>query len=189
MLAPAACYPVYPMAARRGPVPRDGLIFDVASDCFRREPSRDLDRLQSFRMREYVFIGAPEAATAFRDDWMARAGDFADALGLTSRIDPASDPFFGRGGAMVGRFQVEQALKFELLVPVRSAEKPTACMSFNYHRDHFGQTWGLDERGRRDRPHRLRRLRHGPAGGGAVRRHGVDPPAGPLRSAPRWLNL
>jgi seryl-tRNA synthetase len=35
-------------------------------------------------------------------------------------------------------------LKFELLIPVRSAEAPTACMSFNYHRDHFGTTWGID---------------------------------------------
>ena len=39
--------------------------------------------------------------------------------------------------------QVEQALKFELLVPVHSDEEPTACMSFNYHRDHFGTTWNL----------------------------------------------
>ena len=44
---------------------------------------------------------------------------------------------------MVGRFQIEQQLKFELVVPVRSADRPTACMSFNCHRDHFGQTWGL----------------------------------------------
>jgi seryl-tRNA synthetase len=131
------------LAARRGAIPNDGLIFDVASDCFRREPSRELDRLQSFRMREFVFIGAPEAAQAFRDNWKTRAGEFVDALGLTSRIEPASDPFFGRGGAMVGRFQVEQALKFELMIPVRSAESPTACMSFNCHREHFGQTWGL----------------------------------------------
>jgi seryl-tRNA synthetase len=34
-------------------------------------------------------------------------------------------------------------LKFELLVPIRSAEQPTACMSFNYHRDHFGTAWNL----------------------------------------------
>jgi seryl-tRNA synthetase len=39
--------------------------------------------------------------------------------------------------------QVEQALKFELLIPVNSEEAPTACMSFNYHQDHFGTTWGL----------------------------------------------
>jgi hypothetical protein len=53
VLTPAACYPVYPIVASRGEVPAEGLLFDVASDCFRREPSRDLDRLQSFRMREY----------------------------------------------------------------------------------------------------------------------------------------
>jgi seryl-tRNA synthetase len=34
-------------------------------------------------------------------------------------------------------------LKFELLIPVISAEKPTACMSFNYHQDHFGAIWDL----------------------------------------------
>src|ERR1700734_1904491 len=52
VLSPAACYPVYPLAASRGDVPAEGLNFDVAGDCFRREPSKDLDRLQSFRMRE-----------------------------------------------------------------------------------------------------------------------------------------
>jgi hypothetical protein len=31
-----------------------------------------------------------------------------------------------------------------MLVPIRSAESPTACMRFNYHRDHFGLTWGLE---------------------------------------------
>ena len=40
---------------------RRGLLFDVACDCFRREPSKMLDRLQSFRMREYVRIGTPDA--------------------------------------------------------------------------------------------------------------------------------
>ena len=27
-----------------------------------------------------------------------------------------------------------------MLVPVRASQAPTACMSFNYHRDHFGET-------------------------------------------------
>jgi seryl-tRNA synthetase len=143
VLAPAACYPVYPMAAARGPIPTEGLLFDVAADCFRREPSRAIDRLQSFRMREFVFIGAPDQASAFRAGWMERAAGLADRLGLSYRIEAASDPFFGREGAMVGRFQVEQQLKFELLIPVRSADCPTACMSFNCHRDHFGQTWAM----------------------------------------------
>ena len=59
------------------------------------------------------------------------------------RVDQADDAFFGRGGKLMAVGQMEQALKFELLVPVRSAEQPTACMSFNYHRDRFGRQRGI----------------------------------------------
>ena len=124
-------------------VRRGGLIFDVAADCFRHEPSRNLDRMQSFRMREYVFIGAPADVTAFRARWLERAQGIADQLGLTYRLAGASDPFFGRVGKIMAVSQIEQALKLEMLIPVRSAEDPTACMSFNCHRDHFGAAWGL----------------------------------------------
>ena len=137
--------PVYPIAASRGPLPAGGLRFDVAADCFRREPSRHLDRLQSFRMREYVCIGSPDDVSAFRERWMERAQGIARDLGLTFRVDYASDPFFGRVGQMKAVSQKQQSLKFELLVPLRSEEQPTACMSFNYHRDHFGTTWGIED--------------------------------------------
>ena len=143
VLSPAACYPVYPIASARGAVAAGGLIFDVASDCFRREPSRDIDRFQSFRMREYVCIGTPEEIQTFRGAWVDRAKGIADQLGLSYRVDLASDPFFGRGGQIVAISQIQQELKFELLVPVRSEAEPTACMSFNYHREHFGHTWDL----------------------------------------------
>jgi seryl-tRNA synthetase len=143
VLTPASCYPIYPIAAARGGVPGAGLLFDVACDCFRREPSKNLDRMQSFRMREYVRIGTPAQIQAFRAEWIDRAKGIADALGLPYTVDVASDPFFGRGGQLMAASQVEQALKFELLIPVISEEKPTACMSFNYHQDHFGETWGL----------------------------------------------
>src|SRR5208282_3059173 len=86
VLSPAACYPVYPLVASRGHVPAGGLTFDVACDCFRREPSQNLDRLQSFRMREYVRIGTPEVVDEFRRAWMARAPGFAKQLGLPWRI-------------------------------------------------------------------------------------------------------
>jgi seryl-tRNA synthetase len=143
VLSPAACYPVYPLVASRGQVPAGGLLFDVACDCFRREPSQLLDRLQSFRMREYVCIGTAEEIGAFRRRWLDRAESFAAQLGLPCRVEQASDPFFGRGGKLMAASQIEQALKFELLVPVHSAEAPTACMSFNYHRDHFGTAWNI----------------------------------------------
>ena len=37
---------------------------------------------QSFRMREFVAIGAPSRSRAFREQWIARATGIADALGL-----------------------------------------------------------------------------------------------------------
>jgi len=145
VLTPAACYPIYPIAADRGSIPQQGYLFDVASDCFRREPSSKLDRLQSFRMREFVRIGAPEQIRAFRDAWMQRAESVAERLGLTCRIAPANDPFFGRSGQLLAMSQLQQSLKFELLVPIYSSGSPTACMSFNYHRDHFGTVWGIED--------------------------------------------
>ena len=143
VLTPASCYPVYPIAAERGMVPEEGYVFDVACDCFRREPSQNLDRLQTFRMREYVRVGTPEQILAFREEWIERARGIADALQLPHTMEIASDPFFGRGGQIMAISQVEQQLKFELCIPVISEEKPTACMSFNYHQDHFGEVWEL----------------------------------------------
>jgi len=143
VVTPAACYPVYPLVAARGAVPAGGLLFDVTADCFRREPSRQLDRLQSFRMREFVCVGTPEQASHFRARWLARAKELASQLCLNYRIEKASDPFFGRTGMLLALSQVEQSLKYELLIPVYSEERPTACMSFNYHLDHFGETWRL----------------------------------------------
>ena len=143
VVTPAACYPVYPLVAARGAVPEKGLVFDVSADCFRREPSRQLDRLQSFRMREFVRVGSAEQAFGFRSQWLERANELAGLLCLNYRIDKASDPFFGRTGQLLAMSQVEQSLKYELLIPVYSSERPTACMSFNYHQDHFGSTWEI----------------------------------------------
>jgi seryl-tRNA synthetase len=143
VLTPAACYPLYPLVAARGPLRAEELVFDVASYCFRREATHELGRLQTFQMREYVCVGTGERALDFRERWKLRAEELAKQLALPYEIVPASDPFFGRVGKMAARIQVEQALKFELLIPVNSEEQPTACMSFNYHRDHFGSVWDL----------------------------------------------
>lgn len=70
VMTPAACYPVYPVIAQRGPLPPDGRVIDVFSYCFRHEPSLDPTRMQLFRMREYVRLGTPEQILAFRSDWI-----------------------------------------------------------------------------------------------------------------------
>jgi seryl-tRNA synthetase len=143
VLSPAACYPVYPIAAARGPLPADGWQFDIEADVFRHEPSRSLDRLQSFRMREFVRIGSPDTIVAFREQWLERAPQLAADLSLPFTLEVASDPFFGRVGQMMAVSQRQQALKFELLIPYYAGATPTACMSFNYHREHFGNVWDM----------------------------------------------
>lgn len=142
-LTPAACYPVYPMIAGRGAVQPGGQIVDVSSYCFRHEPSLDPTRMQMFRMREFVCIASPDEVRTFRDTWVERGRSIIGALGLPVAIDLANDPFFGRGGTLMASSQRDQALKFELLVPVSNPDKPTACLSFNYHMDHFSEVWNL----------------------------------------------
>lgn len=146
-LTPAACYPVYPIAAARGPLPAEGRLFDVRSWCFRREPSIDPTRMQLFQMQEYVRIGTQEQVLEFRNGWMDYGRDLFARLKVPHDIDVANDPFFGRSGKLMAESQREQKFKFELLIPVSSAEKPTACMSFNYHGDHFGLTWSIRTEG------------------------------------------
>ena len=142
-LTPAACYPLYPTVARRGPLPADGLVFDLNSYCFRHEPSKEPTRMQMFRMREYVRVGTPDQVVAFRQTWLDRGQILIDKLRLPYKVDIANDPFFGRAGRVMASSQRDLGLKFELLVPVNSEENPTACLSFNYHQDHFGSTWDI----------------------------------------------
>jgi seryl-tRNA synthetase len=143
VLTPAACYPLYPVAAARGALPEGGLLFDLQSYCFRHEPSLEPTRMQMFRMREYVRMGSPDQVLAFRELWLERGTAMMRELGLPIAVDPANDPFFGRAGRMLANNQRAQGLKFELNVPVNSEDKPTACLSFNYHQDHFGTIWDI----------------------------------------------
>jgi seryl-tRNA synthetase len=143
VLMPAVCYPVYPAVARRGPLPEGGVTIDPGgSYAFRKEPSGDPARLQMFHMRELVRIAEPEAVQAWRDGWRDRALELLRGLGLAAEFDVAADPFFGRSGRMMAASQREQALKFEILVPIAGPE-PTAVASFNYHQDHFAALYGI----------------------------------------------
>lgn len=147
VLTPAACYPVYPAIGARGPLPAGGICIDAGdSFVFRHEPSGDPARLQMFHQREVVRLGEPETVAQWRDMWRDRAIDLLRAVGLDARFDVATDPFFGRSGRMLAASQREQALKFEVLVPIAGPE-PTAVASFNYHQDHFTEAYGIEMAG------------------------------------------
>jgi seryl-tRNA synthetase len=144
VLVPAACYPVYPAIAARGPLPAVGTTIDAGGGyVFRHEPAGDPARLQMFHQREMVRIGPPEAVAAWRDTWRDRAVDLLRRIGLDADIVVATDPFFGRAGRLLAAGQRAQELKFEVSVPIASPE-PTAVASFNYHQAHFVQTFGIE---------------------------------------------
>jgi seryl-tRNA synthetase len=145
VLVPAACYPVYPAVARRGPLAEGGTTVDLGgSYVFRNEPSKDPARLQMFHQREMIRLGAPEEVEAWRNAWADRAVEILTELGLDAHADLASDPFFGRSGKMLARSQRAQALKFEAAVQI-SGDEPTAVASFNYHREHFSSIFELQQ--------------------------------------------
>jgi seryl-tRNA synthetase len=140
-MTPAICYPLYPTL--KGSIPKEGLLYSLLGWAFRHEPSDEPTRMQSFRMREFVRVGTADQVVEWRDMWLQRGLTLLKSLGLDARSDVASDPFFGRGGRMMAANQKEQKLKFEVLVPVISAENPTAVCSFNFHQDHFGSKWEI----------------------------------------------
>jgi seryl-tRNA synthetase len=141
VLTPAACYPVYPSFT--GTIPQGGHLVDMQNWVFRNEPSPEPTRMQAFRVREFVRVGTADVVVEWRDMWLKRGVELLQGLGLPAQSDVASDPFFGRGGRILAVSQKEQKLKFEVLVPVISQEKPTAVCSFNYHQDHFGKIFEI----------------------------------------------
>jgi seryl-tRNA synthetase len=142
VLTPAACYPVYPSFT--GTVPLEGRLVDMQNWVFRHEPSPEPTRMQAFRVREFVRVGSPDAVIDWRNMWLKRGVELLLSLGLPAKSDVAADPFFGRGGRMLAASQREQKLKFEVLVPVISEDKPTAVCSFNYHQEHFGKIFEIN---------------------------------------------
>jgi seryl-tRNA synthetase len=143
VLSPAACYPLYP--SLKGTLPPEGASVQMLGNVHRHEPSADPIRLRFFRVRELVRVGAPDDVLAFRAHWKSHAATILSGLGLEVVTDVANDPFFGRGGRMLAASQRELALKFEFLIPVSDAARPTAIGSVNYHEDHFGTAFGINQ--------------------------------------------
>ena len=142
VLTPAICHPLY--ATLEGKLPEGGSTFDLSGYGFRHEPSNDPMRMQSFRMREFVFVGTPDAAQLFRDSWLDRAIETLASLGLAVDAVPANDPFFGRAGRMLVSAQLRENLKVEIVVPLYGdLSEGTAIASANCQRDHLTAAFGI----------------------------------------------
>lgn len=140
-LCSAACHPVYPLVSAVD-IPASGRRYELLAGCFRREPSPDPMRMQTFHQHEFVYVGEPSGALEHRDTWLARGRDLLSSLGFDIEPAVASDPFFGRAGKVLSSDQLDKQLKYELTSVV--AGSPVALASANYHEDHFGKAFGID---------------------------------------------
>lgn len=141
VLAPAACYPIY--GSVESTLPPSGRLFEIFGTCFRHEPSDDPARMVMFHMHEFVRLGDPQTAEAFRDHWKVRAAELMADLGLDVECVVANDPFFGRAGKLLAANQRGEALKYEIVATVDSDTRPTAIASSNLHRDHLTTRFGI----------------------------------------------
>ena len=173
----------------RGAAAAGGLQFDVAADCFRREATfaaRPAAVVPDARIRLHRHARTmPSAFPRTLDGARARRSPTSSALpyridaGERSVLRPRRPDDGGQPDAAVAEIRAADSAAL-------GRSSPTACMSFNYHRDHFGDAWDLHDSERRTRPYRLRGVRHGPARGRAVRnpRHqGVRLAAGRAQNA------
>lgn len=141
-LPPAVCYHVY--AALAGSTIDAPRVVTAQGCCWRHEGDRfeTLARGWAFTMRELVCLGTEQQCAAFRERGIAIARELAGALGLSSELAQAEDPFFAptaRGRALIQRFR---SLKHELTLPIGDGET-IAAASFNLHERFFGEAFDI----------------------------------------------
>ncbi len=147
-LAPSVCYHCY-HALERTRVPATGRIVTATGRCFRYESKNltGLDRLWDFTMREIIFIGAESWVADMRERAVAAVAALLNAWNLASAIESASDPFFATTLRHAASWQISQALKYEIRVPIEptppNRTRTLAVGSFNLHGSFFGRTFDI----------------------------------------------
>lgn len=141
-LPPAVCYHTY--AALANTTIASPVVMTAEETCWRHEGVRlaALERGWAFRMREIVFVGRSDEAEAFRQKHVEDVSAFAESIGLDTRVEVATDPFFAptaRGKALLQRVK---ALKHELVID-RPGGNPLAIASFNNHEHFFGEAFEI----------------------------------------------
>lgn len=131
-LPSAACYQIYlDLRGRQLDGPHH---VTVVANCFRNEKEYvGLRRLLGFTMREIVCIGTADEVQAHLASYQERVTAFLDRIGLSTRMEVATDPFY--------QPQSSRAL-LQQLFPVKREfvhGDSLAIASLNFHRNFFGE--------------------------------------------------
>jgi seryl-tRNA synthetase len=140
VLLPAACYYVYSLLEGQT-LPADRR-FTLLGHCYRHEHTDELGRLRSFRMREFVRVGDPDACRRWRDRWLWRVAGWFEGLGLHVEVEAATDPFFGAVAPLMQPAQAAQQLKWEVRAAVEDSDDQ-AIASCNCHLDHLTRAFEI----------------------------------------------
>jgi seryl-tRNA synthetase len=130
MLSPAVCFHCYEeLAGRELPAP---LVLTAIGTCFRHEAAWRVGgpRLREFSMREIVFYGDAGFVDAMRARLMDQVWACFERLGLSGRIETASDPFYLPADSVKAQYQLMASTKYELVACLRGGEE-VVLGSFN----------------------------------------------------------
>ena len=134
VLAPTVCYRCFESlyGERLG---QKVSIYTGTAHCNRNEGfiEDSLARLQSFLMREIVFIGTSSDVERVRYQIIQHAQDCVRKWGLTARLATASDPFFATTEQSKRGYQSLMQLKYEMQFSIPFSDRWISCMSFNNH--------------------------------------------------------
>jgi seryl-tRNA synthetase len=151
VLTPAACYHFYVL--HQGQTLTAPRYLTTRTTCFRREAHyAPLRRQWSFSMREIVCIGTIDEVKTFLQHYQARLDRFFTASGLAITWANATDPFFQPASNPKSLAQKLDPVKTEMVFPVPSsaanASGQLAIGSVNFHRNYFGEAFGITRDGR-----------------------------------------
>jgi len=131
-LPSATCYGLF--LTLRGVALTDPQRLTAVGLCFRNESHYEgLRRLRGFRMREVLYVGSQEGATAHLDAAVDLVHSLTAAIGVKITLEAASDPFYLGDGARPLLARLDP-VKHEFLI-----SDGTAIGSVNKHRNFFGE--------------------------------------------------
>lgn len=135
ILQPCICYHCY--EEQQGSRSGSRRIMTAKGKCFRNEIAwrKDEFRRTEFMMREIVFVGDQQWVMHTRNAIMDEVWELFTGLGLTGKIETATDPFFfSQDVKTKGAYQMVSNAKYELAA-MRNNGQESSIASFNYCED------------------------------------------------------
>ncbi|QBH04064.1 aminoacyl--tRNA ligase-related protein [Xanthomonas oryzae] len=141
-LQTAPCLKVYPTLADKQ-LDSDR-TFLVIGPCFRNEGSnvRLLERLRSFTMREFVFVGSEAFVRRMNASALRATIRWLDEIGMSGYVEEAQDPFFIEA-ADKKKHNVPENVKQEVRAHIPTAGTTISVASFDSHGNFFADKFKI----------------------------------------------